>query len=633
MSNGVKIARALPAGAEVVEGGVHFRVWSPDRQSVQVVLVQETQPVAVHPLQREEGGYFSDLLPDVRPGQRYFLRVDNDPQDYPDPASNYQPQGVHGPSEVVDHRQFNWTDNAWTGATLRGQVIYEMHVGTWTPEGTWKGAAAKLPHLAELGVTLVEVMPVAEFQGTFGWGYDGVYWYAPTHLYGTPDDFRAFVNEAHRLGLGVILDVVYNHFGPSGNYTGVFSPYYISKRHPTEWGDAINFDGSQSAGVREFVTANAAYWMRNFHLDGLRIDASQAILDDSEEHILAAVGRTARHAAEGRSIVIFAEDEMQRAQHVEPLDRGGYGLDGLWNDDFHHTCRVAATGLAEYYYSDYAGTPQEIIAATKYGYLYQGQWNQRQKAKRGTPVWHLPAAHFVNALQNHDQVANSMHGWRGHRLTSPGRWRALTALLFLAPGTPLLFMGQEFGASAPFLYFADHEVELAELVRQGRWSFLREFPRTAGAADAAPLADPSARSTFEASKLDWSEAETHAATLALHRDLIRLRKQDPVFSQQDATMLHGSVIAPEALVLRWLTTDGDDRLLLLNLGRDLQWHPAAIPLLAPPPTREWKILWSSEEPYYGGAGTALLDMQELLIPGHAAIVLQATIGSGDSENR
>lgn len=616
----VRQQRARPAGAEVVEGGVHFRVWSPRRQTVSVVIISGGEIQEPVQLESEGNGYFSYLVAGAGAGDRYFLRVDDDLRNYPDPASCYQPEGVHGPSEVVECSRFQWTDQGWQGVKLLGQIIYEIHVGAWTTEGTWRSAMEKLPHLAEIGITLIEVMPVAEFHGEFGWGYDGVYWYAPTRLYGHPDDFRAFVNRAHELGLGVILDVVYNHFGPTGNYAGVFSSQYITTKHSTDWGEAINFDAEGSAAVRDFVAGNAAYWVREFHIDGLRLDAIQAILDDSPLDIVTALTLAAREAAGNRDTLIFAEDEFQRAKNVLPAAEGGFGLDGMWNDDFHHSCRVAATGHAEFYYADYSGSPQEIISATRYGYLYQGQWNVRQKKFRGTPCWHVPAPHFVNALQNHDQVANSAHGYRGHLLTSPGRWRALTALQLLAPGTPLLFMGQEFMTSKPFLYFADHEVEIAELVRQGRWSFLRQFPRAAGISAASALTDPSSRDTFNASKLDWNEVDTNVEAVALHKDLLKLRREDAIFSSQDASIMHGAVIGPEALLLRWLDSEGDDRLILMNLGRDLDWQPLSQPLVAPPASG-WQIMWSSEDPKYGGTGTALLDTKRLSVPGHALVVL------------
>jgi maltooligosyltrehalose trehalohydrolase len=613
----------MPVGAEVVDGGVLFRVWAPRRKRMHVVLVDadgaEREKIE---LEEDVDGYFSVLAPSARPGDLYWYQCDDQSKRYPDPASRFQPEGVHGPSQVVDPAHYNWQDAPWRGVTLPGQVIYELHVGAFTAEGTWAAAIDKLAHLRDVGVTVVEVMPVNEFQGDFGWGYDGVYWYAPTRLYGRPDDFRAFVDEAHRLGLGVILDVVYNHFGPTGNYLAAYTPYFASKRHPTEWGEAVNYDGEGARGVRDFVTANAAHWIREYHLDGLRVDATQAIYDDSHPHILAELTRAAREAAGDRSIIVIAENEHQRICHVEPPADGGYDMDGVWNDDFHHACRVAATGHAEFYYGDYAGSPQELISALRWGYLYQGQWSQQQKCYRGTPTRRTPAAHFVHFLQNHDQVANSAHGLPLHRLTSPGRYRALTALLCLGPQTPMLFMGQEIAADNPFLFFADHEVDVASLVRDGRWEFLRLFPRTAGFDKATALPDPNSRETFEKSKINWSDGERHPEALLLHRDLLRLRKSDPIFSRQDANMLEGAVVAPEAFLLRWFDDEGDDdRLLLVNLGRDFQCQYMAHPLMAAPADSNWSPLWSSEDPRYGGTGTATLDTKHWNMPGHAAIVL------------
>ncbi|HYO23359.1 MAG TPA: malto-oligosyltrehalose trehalohydrolase [Lacipirellulaceae bacterium] len=617
--------RSTPAGAEAGPDGVDFRVWAPRRKRVQVVLVDRNgDECSRHDLQAEEQGYFAGLVPHAKAGDLYWFVLDDESKRYPDPASRHQPQGVHGPSEVVDWRSYGWQDEQWSGAELRGQVLYELHVGAFTPEGTFAAAMDHVAHLRDLGVTLIELMPVAEFQGDFGWGYDGVCWFAPTRLYGRPDDFRAFVDHAHQLGLGVILDVVYNHFGPTGNYLSAFSAHYASRKHTTEWGEAINFDGEAAGPVREFVASNAAHWIREYHLDGLRLDATQAIYDDSDEHILAVLTRAAREAAGGKPILIFAENEQQRIEHVEqpaPLPaRSGYGMDGLWNDDFHHACRVAATGHAEFYYADYAGSPQELLSALRWGYLYQGQWTERQGRYRGTPSRHIAAPHFVHFLQNHDQVANSAKALRTHMLTSPGRYRALTALLLLGPQTPMLFMGQEFAASNPFLYFADHEVDIATLVREGRWEFLRAFPRTASF-ELGGLPDPAERRTFERSKLDWSEAERNAETLLLHRDLLHLRRADAVFARQDAGMLQGAVIGPEAFLLRWCDPQQNDRLLLVNLGRDFHWRPLAEPLSAPPAGRKWALLWSSDDPRYGGSGAAELDCRQWFVPGHAAVVL------------
>ena len=612
-----------PFGAVPVEGGVTFRVWAPRRKRLQVVLVDsDGTEIERADLMEEVDGFFSAHVPVAQAGSLYWYQLDDESKRYPDPASRFQPQGVHGPSQVIDPGKYGWQDDGWTGVQIEGQIIYELHVGAYTPEGTWAAAIDRLAHLRDLGVTVVEVMPVNEFQGEFGWGYDGVYWFAPTRLYGRPDDFRALVDEAHRLGLAVILDVVYNHFGPTGNYQAAFSPFFVSKRHSTEWGEALNFDGEGAGPVREFVTANAAHWIREYHLDGLRVDATQSIFDDSQPHLLAELTRLAREAAGERSIIVVAENEQQLVRHVEPADGGGYGMDGLCNDDFHHACRVAATGHAEFYYGDYAGSPQELISALRWGYLYQGQWSPRQGRFRGTPTRHLPAANFIHFLQNHDQVANSAKGWRAHLLTSPGRYRALTALLLLGPQTPMLFMGQEIASSSPFLYFADHEVDIACLVRDGRWEFLRRFPRAAGFGAVGSLPDPAERSTFEQSKIDWSEGERHAETLLLHRDLIRLRKDDPVFSRQDATMLEGAVVGPEAFLLRWFDEAGDDRLMLVNLGRDLPCRQMSHPLMAPPRDAHWRLMWSSEDPRYGGSGTAMLDTKDWTMPGHAAIMLR-----------
>jgi maltooligosyltrehalose trehalohydrolase len=622
----VENRRSLPVGAEPGASGVDFRIWAPRRKRVQVVLVDEHGDERLRAdLAPEENGYFAGAVPEAAVGDLYWFLVDDESKRYPDPASRFQPRGVHGPSQVVDWQAYGWQDSEWSGAKLPGQVLYELHIGAFTAEGTWAAAMDRVAHLRDLGVTLIEVMPVAEFQGEFGWGYDGVYWFAPTRLYGRPDDFRAFVDHAHQLGVGVILDVVYNHFGPTGNYLAAFSPHYVSKKHATEWGEAINFDGEQAGPVREFITANAAHWMREYHLDGLRLDATQAIVDDSDDHILAAITRSARKAAGSRPILLFAENEHQRVQHVEPLvdpprRSGGYGMDGLWNDDFHHSCRVAATGHAEFYYADYAGSPQELMSALRWGYLYQGQWTERQGRWRGTPARHIAAPHFVHFLQNHDQVANSAKALRTHMLTSPGRFRALTALLLLGPQTPMLFMGQEFAATNPFLYFADHEVDIAALVREGRWEFLRCFPRTASF-ELLGLPDPALRESFERSKLDWAEAERNLETLLLHRDLLRLRKHDAIFSRQDATMIEGAVIGPDAFLLRWCDDAYDDRLMLVNLGRDFDWRPVAEPLMAAPPERRWELLWASDDPRYGGSGAAGLNVKQWSVPGHSAIVL------------
>lgn len=612
--------RSVPVGAEVQsQEGTHFRVWAPKRQRVDVVLYHD--PEIVTPLQPEENGYFSGLAPQARDGDRYRYRLDGD-REFPDPVSRFQPEGPHGPSQVVDPARYQWRRSNWPGIKLRGQVLYEMHIGTFTQQGTWASALQQLPKLADAGITVLEVMPVADFPGKFGWGYDGVNMFAPTRLYGSPDDFRRFVDEAHALNLGVILDVVYNHIGPDGNYLGEFSEFYFSKRYSTEWGEALNFDGDRSGPVREYFIANAENWMREFRLDGLRLDATQQIYDASPEHIIAQIGRQARAAAGERSIILVAENEPQEARLVRPLERGGFGLDGLWNDDFHHSARVALTGWDEAYYTDYHGLPQEFISAAKWGFLYQGQRYKWQKARRGHPSLDIAPEQFVTFLENHDQISNSAHGIRTAELSSPAKARAMTALWLLCPGTPMFFQGQEFGATTPFRYFADHNPELAKLVAQGRVEFLSQFPSIALPEVQAKLPDPADPQTFEVCKLKWEERDEHSATLEMHRDLLQLRRTDPGFSAQRPRGCDGAVLSEEALVMRFFVDDGQDRLLVVNLGRSLHLDPAPEPLVAPPQGMQWQVHWTSESVKYGGAGMPAVEGDEnWRVPAESAVVL------------
>ena len=611
--------RKLAIGAEYLgDAQTHVRVWAPRVATAELVL----DGGGAFSMTPEEGGYFSVSV-EAPPGARYRFRLGGEDQLFPDPASRFQPDGPHAASEIVDANAFAWSDSAWCGAELEGQVVYELHVGTFTREGTWVAAAAQLVELKRVGITMIEVMPIAEFDGRFGWGYDGVDLFAPSHLYGRPDDMRRFVDEAHAHGLAVMLDVVYNHLGPSGNYLRAFSSAYFSERYDNEWGEALNFDGRDSASVRELFVENAAYWIDEFHLDGLRLDATQQIFDQSDEHLVAEIARRARAAAGRRSIVIVAENEPQDVRLVRPRDQGGHGLDGLWNDDFHHAAMVALTGRREAYYSDTRGEPQEFISAAKYGYLFQGQHYHWQRQPRGAPSWGVPHSAFVTYLQNHDQIANSGRGLRGHRLTSPGRWRAMTTLTLLMPGTPMLFQGQEFAASAPFLYFADHDRDLADAVRRGRAEFLTQFPSLKNFEQAGSLDDPGDIRTFERCKLDFSERDTHAEIYALHRDLLRLRREDDTFRAQGVHGIDGAVLGPSAFVLRFFSADHrDDRLLVVNLGADLTRGSFAEPLVAPPFDTHWQVHWSSEDPAYGGLGTPdLWPHGAWLLPGESAMVL------------
>jgi maltooligosyltrehalose trehalohydrolase len=620
------VDRRLPVGAEVVEGGVHFRVWAPRRRAVEVVIERGE---AVR-LERDQRGYFSGAVPGVGAGARYRYRLDGGEHLFPDPASRFQPEGPHGPSEVVDSGSFQWSDSEWRGLTLEGQVIYEMHVGTFTRAGTYAAAAEEFPELASLGITAVELMPVAEFPGSFGWGYDGVDLFAPTRLYGTPDDLRRFVDRAHAAGIGVLLDVVYNHFGPDGNYLKEFSEEYFTSKYENEWGDALNFDGANSGPVREFFIANAGYWIDEFHMDGLRLDATQSIYDNSPTHVLVEIGRRARRAAGSRAIILVNENEPQHTRIVRPFEQGGYGLDMLWNDDFHHSAMVALTGRNEAYYSDHRGTPQEFISALKYGYLFQGQLYSWQGKRRGQPSFGLPPAAFVNYIQNHDQVANSARGLRVDKLTSPGRLKAMTALMLLAPGTPMLFQGQEYAASTPFFYFADHKPELATQVNEGRVDFLIQFPSIRDPDVQQCLAPAGERSTFERSILDLEDRKRNEPVYRLHRDLLRLRREDSTLRSQRSGLVDGAVLGPEAFVVRWFGEKNEDRLLVVNLGTDLHLNPAPEPLLAAPYEKRWVKLLGTEDACYGGCGTPPVETDDnWVLPAHAAVLLRPVDATGE----
>jgi maltooligosyltrehalose trehalohydrolase len=609
-------ARRLPCGVEPQPGGAHARVWAPAVRQVELVRAGTTE--RQWRLAPEADGYHAAFVPGLEAGDRYWLRLDGE-RLRPDPCARFQPEGPHGPSAIVDPATFAWTDHEWRGCTRDGVVLYEMHVGTFTAEGTWRAAMRHLPALQALGITAVEMMPVADFPGRFGWGYDGVNLYAPTRLYGSPDDLRAFVDRAHALGMGVILDVVYNHLGPDGNYLEEFAPEYFTDRYANDWGRAINFEGPPAA--REFFVANAGYWIDEFHFDGLRLDATQDVHDASPEHVLQAIAARARRAAGRRAVYIVGENEPQATRLVRPVAAGGYGLDALWNDDFHHTAVVALTGRREAYYRDYGGSPQELLSSAKYGFLYQGQYYSWQKKRRGTPALDLPASAFVACLENHDQVANTGFGRRLHQLAGPGRHRALTALLLLGPATPMLFQGQEFNASSPFLYFADHTAELRGPIERGRRAFLEQFAGRRDPAAGERLPPAVAASSFERSRLDQSERDRQPEAVALHTDLLALRRTDGALGGS-AARVDGAVLSPDAFVLRFFGGDAGDRLLLINLGADLDLTRAPEPLLAPRADAEWTVLWSSEHPRYGGQGTPPVHPDEILhLPGNAAIVL------------
>jgi maltooligosyltrehalose trehalohydrolase len=504
-----------------------FSVWAPKAtERVDLVLPADSRRIDMTPEQRE--GWWAVDVSDAGPGTDYQFSIDAGPP-FPDPRSQFQPQGVHGPSRVVDHRAFSWTDDLWRGAApLSGALIYEAHIGTLTPEGTFDAAITRLPHLVELGVTHLELLPVAEFPGDRGWGYDGVDLFAPHHAYGGPDGLKRLVDACHGVGIGVIIDVVYNHLGPDGNYLGAYGPYFTD-RYNTPWGDAVNYDDAGSDEVRAFVCDNACHWLEHYHADGLRLDAVHAIFDTSAVHILEEMARRVAtlEARLGQRKFLIAESDLNDPKLVRAPEAGGFGLDAAWSDDFHHALHSALTGETSGYYEDFGGL-EPLGRALERGYVYAGDHSPHRGRRHGRPLTGVPASRLLGYLQNHDQVGNRAQGERSSALMSTGRLHIAAALVLCGPFVPMLFQGEEWAATTPFQYFTDHiDDELGRLVSEGR---RREFSAFGWKPEDVP--DPQDRATFERSLLDWAEAdkEPHATLLQWHRDLIALRRRIPALS-------------------------------------------------------------------------------------------------------
>lgn len=623
------MSRRFPVGVEVCRSGLDVRIWAPSPANVAVVLDTGES----FPLEREGGEHFRGMIPDRGAGTRYKLDVAGWDAPIPDPFSRFQPDGPHGWSEVVDPARYTWHDADWQGLAPDDQVLYEMHVGTFTPEGTWRAAEAHVDALARLGVTCIEMMPIADFPGSFNWGYDGVSLFAPTRNYGTPDDLRSFIDAAHRAGVGVILDVVYNHLGPDGNFIGALTNEFYSTSHKTAWGAPPGFDGENSAGVRELYLSNARYWIGEFRFDGFRFDAIQGLYDDSRPHIVRQIVEECRASAPSRALYFIGEDEPQDSTLVRAPSAGGMGLDALWNDDFHHSARVALTGRREAYFSDYTGAPQELLSAAKWGFLFQGQNYRWQRKPRGTPALDVPPRAFVTFLENHDQVANLGFGNRLYQVSGWGELKALTALLLLGPNTPLIFQGQEFAATSPFTYFSDHEPELAERVQHGRLVEMSQFPSVTDVRVRRSLPAPNSRENFARCKLDHFPATPGRSEpmRSYFRDLIRLRQTREMREARRNRRFDGAVLGVHSFLLRFFGEESD-RLLVVNLGVDLRLDVMPEPLLAPPANARWKLMLSSEDVAYGGMGQGEVETSwegspELLsyftIPGRAALFFES----------
>lgn len=585
----------LSLGAILVDPGVRYRVWAPSRSVSVQVFPKDGGSMRRVALQPVESGFHEGIDPFGCAGDRYSFELAPDAV-FPCPASRWQPDGVSGPSLVVDARQYSWTDRNWSRPPFRDLVIYELHVGTFTPAGTFRAVIERLPYLRNLGVNAIEPMPIADFPGERNWGYDGVRLFAPARIYGTPGDLRALVDAAHAHDIAVILDVVFNHFGPAGNFLREFSPAYFESRHRTPWGEAINFGADNCGPVRAYFRENLIYWMEEFHIDGFRLDATHAIFDDSPQHILTELAEVV-HERGGYFIV---EDERNESRLITAPEENGYGADAAWADDFHHTVDVALVD-SSMYADRFTGGLSELVEVLQHGWVQLDPARAAMGPSRGTRCGHLAPERFIFCISNHDQAGNRAYGDRINHLVPPAAYRAASGLLCLSPYTPLLFMGQEWSASTPFLYFTDHHEELGQLVEKGRRSELRRFPAFKAAMAVRDIPSPQARETFEQSKLDWSEAEQagHAGCLHLYRDALRLRREHRVFRPADRSTARAAALTCGVLALRY--TDGmEDWLLLCDLrGR----HSGSLddePFCAQPPGRAWRIEWSTNDPKFGG---------------------------------
>jgi maltooligosyltrehalose trehalohydrolase len=583
------------------DGQCSFRVWAPLPEKIELRIVAPEE--AIIPMQRDSLGYATALISDAPPGTRYFYRLDG--QDRPDPASRFQPEGVHGPSEVVAH-DFKWTDAKWEGIPLKDYIIYELHAGTFSQKGTFEAIIPRLPELKSLGVTAIELMPIAQFPGDRNWGYDGVGLFAPQNSYGGPKGLKRLVDACHQHGMAVVLDVVYNHLGPEGNYLRDFG-FYFSEYYKTPWGEALNFDGAYSDQVRDFFIQNALYWRNYFHIDALRLDAIHAIRDFSAQPFLrelaeAAEDWTMKH---GGRFYLIAENDTNNPRFINPPEVGGCGLDAQWSDDFHHALHVLLTGDSRGYYSDFKGVSQ-FAKVWREGFAYTGEYSFFRKHRQGAPAIYSSPKQFVVCAQNHDQIGNRPHGERLIALTDFERAKVAAAAVLLSPFIPLLFMGEEYGDEAPFLYFISHtDPNLVKAVQEGRSQEFKEFFVN------HPLPDPfSPEKSFNASKLNHTlkTREPHKTLYAWHQQLMRLRKQSRAIrdSEAGATSTHSDEAAKFLAV--HFRAEAEEMLLAFSFNSS----PSSPTLNLP--RGSWTKILDSADKQWGGPGASIPDRLESLKP-------------------
>ena len=578
----------LRSGACLSGDRVMFRVWAPSVASMSIIIKGGPNEIA---MARDREGYFVASCDHLPVGTNYFYLLNGEKQ-RPDPVSRYQPEGVHGPSEVIDPGSFNWEDQDWRGLSLEKLILYEIHTGTFTPEGTFEAILPLLDYLKhDLGVTAIELMPVSQFPGERNWGYDGACLYAPQNSYGGPSGLKKLVNACHGKGLAVLLDVVYNHLGPEGNYLADYGPYFTD-RYKTPWGSAVNFDGPRSDDVRRFFIDNALYWVTEYHVDGLRIDAVHGIFDLSARHILFDIREALRRQSKslGRTILVFAESDLNDVRIINPPRKGGYGLDAQWNDDFHHSLHTLLTGERAGYYQDF-GDIRQIVKAMKEGFVYSGQYSRFRERCHGSSTKHLPASTFVIFSQNHDQVGNRVKGYRLTTLVPFEALKLAAAIILLSPGIPLLFMGEEYGEKAPFYYFISHGDEgLINAVRTGRREEFSAFQWE------GEIPDPQDPATFLNSKINLllRHQESHATLFEFYRALIRLRKEIPVLSHPDRKKLKIKRFGKKRALFVQRERDSDRIVCLLNFDG----FPAVVKTQMEP--GHWQKLMDSASEEWGG---------------------------------
>lgn len=605
----------MKIGSNYLGNGVcEFTVWAPMLKEVAVhIMTPEERYI---PMEKGERGFWKATGEDIYPGTLYFYKLE-DVADRPDPASHFQPQGVHEASQVIDHSTFQWQDEQWSGVPLEEMIIYELHVGTFTPEGTFKAIIPRLQELSELGVNAVEIMPVSQFPGSRNWGYDGVYPYAVQNSYGSTEDLKELINEAHKQGIAIILDVVYNHFGPEGNYIAQHGPYFTDT-YRTPWGTAINFDDAHSPGVRNYFIQNALYWLDNYHIDALRLDAIHAIYDLGAKHILQEMAERVDELSlqKGQKFYLIAESDLNDVRVIRPTNLGGYGIDAQWSDDFHHCIHALLTGEQIGYYQDF-GKCEQLAKAYKNNFVYDWDYSPFRQRYHGSDARDRAASQFVVCVQNHDQVGNRMLGERFSSLVSFEGEKLAAGALLLSPYIPLLFMGQEYGEKAPFQYFVSHtDPALVNAVREGRKQEFADFHLE------GEYFDPQSEDTFKASTLHWEKRQEgqHKALLELYQHLIKLRRTIPALKELDKDNLEATAIEEDKLLFLHRWQDSSQIYAILN------FNEKEIGFKAKCPPGEWKKILDSADQEWLGKGSdlpqELKQNLDLKIQGHSFIVYQ-----------